>query len=96
MPRLCLGLDASTPCIFDRIFPGQRAPAQGDHQQCRFCDLELLEESLRTPAGFGTMLAQLRWLRQHYEIGYDTAMARIGELTPDLAEIEQRVLQREK
>ena len=88
MPRLCCGRDGE-PCVFSTSRARQRAQAKGQAAFCRLCDLELLEESLGKAASKGQLLGQLRTLRALDEGVFDLALARIGEVSPHVEEIER-------
>lgn len=91
-PRLCLGLDARTPCIFSQRTRGKAAEPLGDLQTCCFCDWDVLDESLSTPAGRSLVIGKLRWLCRYHAPALFLGLVRIGEISPDLAEVEELAL----
>ncbi|CAE7572809.1 unnamed protein product [Symbiodinium natans] len=90
MPRTCPGvLDA--PCRFSTSQAGEPAQPTRGHGACSFCDLERLEEAVTT-SGVSNVIRMLRVLRGFDPDIYDEALARVGEVTPDMADIHNLVV----
>ncbi|CAK9021014.1 unnamed protein product [Durusdinium trenchii] len=91
MVRTCKGFVAEgalRPCVFNSTHVGHAAQPPRGFLRCIFCDLERLDDILETPGVRSNVAARLRAFKaQDLEV-FHVALARLGEVTADTAELE--------
>ncbi|CAE7448919.1 pif1, partial [Symbiodinium pilosum] len=91
MPSVCAGTAAS-PCRFGQARSGGPVQVQRSGGRCLFCDLERLDECVHDGRGRTAIRQALQatgvFLKNDEDI-FEEALARIGEVIPDFADLEE-------
>eukprot|EP00435_Cladocopium_sp_Y103_P013511 s5992_g3.t1 len=91
MVRFCSGMDG-VACRFRNARPGTPAQPSPGQAMCILCDLGRLSEWIARKEARPKLLQWLRRLKQNEE-AYEAALARLGEVTDAVEELEDAVNQ---